>query len=102
MVLDLEHYLVTLEVLDCVSHCNTTIVCVRLGTLLGDSDFVRLGTLLSFNDRVRLGTLLGDTDGVRLRALFGKKYEVRLGTLLNTQSRQEIQKYNKYYKDLKE
>ena len=83
MVLDLEQYLVTLEVLDCVSHCNTIIVCVRLGTLLGDTDGVWLGTLLGFNDRVRLGTLLGDTDGVRLRALFGKKYDVRLGTLLN-------------------
>ena len=83
MVLDLEQYLVTLEVLDCVSHCNTIIVCVRLGTLLGDADGVWLGTLLGFNDRVRLGTLLGDTDGIRLRALFGKKYDVRLGTLLN-------------------
>ena len=73
----------TLEVLDCVSHCNTTTVCVRLGTLLGDTDGARYETLLGFNDRVRLGTLLGDTDGVRLRALFGKKYDVRLGTLLN-------------------
>ena len=82
-MLDLEQYLVTLEVLDCVSHCNTTIVCVRLGTLLGDIDGVCHWTLLGFNDRVRLGTLLGDTDRVRLRALFGKKYDVRLGTLLN-------------------
>ena len=42
----------TLEVLDCVSHCNTTIVCVRLGKLLGDTDDVRLRTLLGGVDGV--------------------------------------------------